>query len=68
MAAVLYDKERMERVMNKTFLAFIGGICTGLVLIMLYLHRGMIRAAITGEEMPKAPESCLAFSPEDYDE
>ena len=49
----------------KSFLAFIVGICTGVFLIMLYLHRGMIRAAITGGEMPKAPESCPAFRPED---
>ncbi len=52
----------------KSFLAFVGGICTGVCLIMLYLHRGMIKAAITGEEMPKAPESCPAFKPEDDDE
>lgn len=51
--------------MNKSFLSFIGGICTGAFLIMLYLHRGMIKAAITGGEMPKAPEGCPAFKPED---
>ncbi|MBQ3416686.1 MAG: hypothetical protein IJH32_02510 [Ruminococcus sp.] len=51
--------------MNKSFLSFIGGICTGVFLIMLYLHRGMIKAAITGGEMPKAPEGCPAFIPED---
>jgi len=51
--------------MNKSFLAFIVGVCTGVSLIMLYLHRGMIKAAITGGEMPKAPESCPAFRPED---
>ena len=49
----------------KSFLAFIGGICTGAILIMLYLHRGMIRAAITGGEMPRTPKSCPAFRPED---
>ena len=58
----------MDRVMNKSFLAFIGGICTGVFLIMLYLHRNVIRAAITGDEMPKAPECCPAYKPEDDDE
>ena len=38
-----------------------------IIFFMLYLHRGMIRAAITGEEMPKAPESCPAYDPEDDD-
>lgn len=52
----------------KSFIAFIVGICTGVFFIMLYLHRGMIKAAITGEEMPKAPESCPAYNPEDDDE
>ena len=34
---------------------------------MLYLHRGMIKVSITGGEMPKAPENCPAFRPEDDD-
>ena len=54
--------------MNKPFLAFLGGICTGIFLIMLYLHRNVIKAAITGEEMPKAPKSCPAYKPENNDE
>ena len=57
--------ERMDRVMNKSFLAFIGGICTGVFLIMLYLHRALIKAAITGGELPETPESCPAFNLED---
>ncbi len=31
---------------------------------MLYLHRGMIRAVITGGEMPKTPKSCPPYPPE----
>ncbi len=54
--------------MNKSFLAFIGGICTGVFFIMLYLHRNVIKAAITGEEMPKAPKGCPAYKPENNDE
>lgn len=51
--------------MNKPFLAFLGGICTGIFLIMLYLHRNVIKAAVTGEEMLKAPKSCPAFRAKD---
>lgn len=41
--------------MNKPFLAFLGGICTGIFLIMLYLHRNVIKAAVTGlsKKIPK---------------
>ena len=58
----------MDRIMNKSFLAFLGGIFTGVFLIMLYLHRGFIKAAITGEELPKAPKICPAYKPENNDE
>lgn len=36
----------------------------GASLVLLYLHRGMILAAIRGEEMPEAPDSCPAFKKE----
>ena len=45
----------------KKITAFFCGLCAGLCLIMLWLHRGVIAAAIKGEEMPEAPESCPAF-------
>ena len=45
----------------KKIIVFLCGLCTGLCLIMLWLHRGMIVAAIKGEEMPEAPESCPAY-------
>lgn len=54
--------------MNKSFFAFIGGICTGVFLIMLYLNRNVIKAAITGGEIPKAPKSCPAYKPEEDDD
>ena len=44
----------------KKCLVFLCGVCTGVFLIMLYLHRGMIAAAIKGEELPEAPEGCPA--------
>ena len=45
----------------KKIALFLCGLCTGLCLTMLWLHRGMIVAAIKGEEMPEAPESCPAY-------
>ena len=45
----------------KKISVFLCGLFTGLCLIMLWLHRGMIVAAIKGEEMPEAPESCPAY-------
>lgn len=58
----------MESIMDKSFSAFIGGICTGAILIMLYFHRNVIKAAITGEEMPKTPKNCPVYKPEEDDE
>ena len=37
------------------------GLCVGVCLVMLWLHREMIVAAIKGEPMPEAPESCPAY-------
>ncbi len=52
----------------KSFFSFIAGVCTGVFAIMLYLHRRVIKAAIAGEELSKAPEDCPAFRPEDDSE
>ena len=49
--------------MKKCF-QFLCGVVVGAFAIMLYLHRGMIAAAIKGEKMPEAPESCPAFKKE----
>lgn len=51
--------------MNRSFLSFIAGVCAGVFAVMLYLHRRVIKAAIAGEELPKAPEGCPAYRPED---
>lgn len=40
---------------------FLFGLCTGFCLVMLYLHRKLIVAAIKGEKLPEAPESCPAY-------
>lgn len=45
----------------KNFIYFMIGLCTGVFAVMLYLHKGVIKAMITGEEMPEAPEGCPAF-------
>ena len=42
----------------KGFLQFICGAVSGCFAVLLYLHKDMIRAAIKGEKIPKAPESC----------
>lgn len=48
----------------KSWLAFLFGICTGLFLMLLYLHRRVIKAALCGEELPKVPAGCPAYQPE----
>ena len=47
---------------------FIGGLCSGICLVMLWLHRGMISAAVKGEPLPKAPKGCPAYKDEENDE
>lgn len=43
----------------KKGIVFLCGLLSGVLLIMLYLHRGVIVAAIKSEALPEAPESCL---------
>lgn len=45
----------------KKLLGFLCAVCLGAALVLLYLHRGMIVAALKGEPMPEAPEGCPAF-------
>ena len=46
----------------KAFLCGLGiGLCAGVCLVMLWLHRELIVAAIKGQPLPEAPESCPAF-------
>ncbi len=40
------------------FLSFVCGFITALCLVMVYVHRRVIQAMITGEEMPEVPENC----------
>lgn len=52
----------------KNPLVFVCGLCTGIFAAlcgaMLWVHRGLIAAAIKGEELPEAPEGCPAFKEE----
>lgn len=48
----------------KKSVIFICGVVSGIFLIMLYLHRRVIAAAIKGEELPKAPVGCPAYKKE----
>ena len=50
----------MKKLINYLIAALLGACA-----VMLYLHRGMILAAIRGEEMPEAPEGCPAFKKKD---
>ena len=47
--------------MKKLIGKVICGLCICFVAYMLFLHRGLIIAAIKGEEIPKAPEGCPAY-------
>ena len=47
--------------MCKSVFNFVCGIFAGFFFVMLYMHRGVIKAAIKGEEIPKAPKGCPAF-------
>ena len=49
----------------KKAMLFICGLCSGVCLVMLWLHRGMISAAIKGEPLPKAPKGCPAYIDEE---
>ena len=48
----------------KKCIPFLYGFAAGVTAVMLYLHRGLIAAAIKGEQLPDAPESCPAFKKE----
>ena len=45
----------------KNAVLFCAGVFSGVCLVMLYMHRGLIAAAIKGEELPEAPEGCPAY-------
>ena len=52
----------------KKAIIFISGLCSGVLLVMLWLHRGMISAAVKGEPLPEAPKGCPAFKDEENNE
>ena len=52
----------------KKALLFIGGLCSGVFLVMLWLHRGLISASVKGEPLLKAPKGCPAYKDEEKDE
>ncbi len=45
---------------KKSIIALVCGLFAGFAAVMLFLHRGLILAMITGEELPEAPEGCPA--------
>lgn len=50
--------------MCKTACSFVSGVAVGVALIMAYLHRDVIVAAVKGEKIPDAPEGCPAYKAE----
>lgn len=40
------------------FFSFVCGFITALSLVMVYVHRNVIKAMITGDKMPEVPENC----------
>lgn len=44
--------------MSKKAIGFLFGMVVGAALTMLYLHRDVIVASLTGGELPEAPASC----------
>ena len=40
------------------FFSFVCGFIAALSLVMVYVHRKVIKAMITGDEMPEIPDSC----------
>lgn len=46
---------------RKKITVFLCVLCIWLCLVMLWLHRKLIAAAIKGEKLPEAPESCPAY-------
>ena len=45
----------------KQICKLIGVVFLGFTLVMLFVHRQLIVAAIKGEELPEAPEGCPAY-------
>lgn len=54
--------------MNKGVLGFLFGAAAGAALVMAYIHKDVISAAIKGEELPEAPEGCPFSKCESDDE
>ena len=53
-------KSLVKKILSRLFVeAIVGGIGA-----MVYLHRDLIKAAIKGEELPKAPKGCPAYKEE----
>ena len=53
-------KTLLKKILTRLIIeAIVGGIVA-----MVYLHRGLIMAAIKGEELPKAPKGCPAYKEE----
>ena len=57
-------RRKKKSLVKKIMKRLVGEAILGGILVLLYLHRNLIIAAIKGEELPKAPKGCPAYMAE----
>ena len=57
-------RRKKKSLVKKILIRLFGEAILGGILVLLYLHRNLIIAAIKGEELPKAPKGCPAYKAE----
>lgn len=57
-------RRKKKSLVKKILTRLFGEAILGGILVLLYLHRNLIIAAIKGEELPKAPKGCPAYKAE----
>ena len=55
-------RRKKKSLVKKILTRLFGEAILGGILVLLYLHRNLIIAAIKGEELPKAPKGCPAYN------
>lgn len=57
-------RRKKKSLVKKIMKRLVGEAILGGILVLLYLHRNLIIAAIKGEKLPKAPKGCPAYKAE----
>lgn len=55
-------RKKKKSLVKKIMTRLIGEAILGSIVLLLYLHRNLIIAAIKGEELPKAPKGCPVYN------